>query len=124
MKLKSCLIIRCIALNTINKQEYLYKLKIYIKEHFPHATINLTINEPYWKEPESDEIIHQLFNDEFITVTEFIKYLLLSWHQKKINYEEDAVWSKLCHPEETFLMPEIEWVQIYTWKKDEELIIN
>ena len=88
-----------------------------MKEHFPQATINLTLNKPYWKEPESDEIIYQLFNNQFVTVTEFIKYFLLSWHQKKINQEESAIWSKLCHPEETFLMPEIEWVHIYTWKE-------
>jgi hypothetical protein len=116
--------IRCIALNTINTQELFYKLENYTKKYFPHAVINLTINEPYWKEPESDEIIYQLFNDQFITVTDFIKNIFLSWHQKKINYEENAVWSKLCHSEEIFLMPEVEWVQVYTWKDEEIPTVN
>lgn len=119
MKLQSCLMIRCIALNTIDTQELFYKLENYTKKYFPHAVIHLTINEPYWKEPESDEIIYQLFNDQFITVTDFIKNIFLSWHQKKINYEENAVWSKLCYSEQIFLMPEVEWVQIYTWEDEE-----
>lgn len=96
--------IRCIALNTISTQELLYKLENYTKKYFSNAVINLTIKEPYWKELESDEIIYQFSNDHFITVTEFIKYLFLSWHQKKINYEENAIWSKLCNPEEIFLL--------------------
>jgi len=25
------------------------------------------------------------------------------------------VWNKINHPEETFLIPEVEWVHIYTW---------
>jgi hypothetical protein len=116
--------IRCIAFNIINTQELFYKLENYTKKYFPHAVITLTINEPYWKEPESDEIIYQLFNDQFITVTDFIKNIFLSWHQKKINYEENAVWSKLCYSEQIFLMPEVEWVQIYTWEEEENPTMN
>jgi hypothetical protein len=124
MKLQSCLMIRCIASNTINMQELLLKLKQYINTYFPHATINLEINEPYWKYPECNEIIYNLLNDHFITVTELIKHLSLSWHHKKINGEEDAIWNQFCNPEEIFLMPEIEWVHIYTWEEDEEPVIN
>ncbi len=124
MKLQSCLMIRCIALNTINTQELFYKLENYTKKYFPYAEVNLTINEPYWKEPESNEIIYQLFNNQFVTVTDYIKNMFLSWHQKKINYEENAVWSKLCYSEQIFLMPEVEWVQIYTWEEEENPTMN
>ena len=120
MKVQSCLMIRCVAVNTINIQELLLKLKKYIHIYFPRATINLEINEFYWKYPECNEIIYNLLNDHFITVTEFTQHLSLSWHHKKTNEEEDAIWSQNCNPEETFLMPEVEWVHVYTWKTDEE----
>ena len=123
MKLQSCLMIKCITPNAINVNELAYKLENYIKKYFPQAIISLKTNESYWKYPECNKIIYQLFNNQSITVTEFIEHLFLSWHHKKFNVEEDAVWSKLCHPEELFFMPEVEWVDIYTWK-DEELIIN
>lgn len=124
MKLQSCLMIKCIALNTINTHELVYKLENYIKQYFPQAAIKLKINELYWKEPECNKIIYNLLNNKFITVTEFINNLPLSWHHKKINKEEDAIWSQLCNPEEVFLMPDVEWVQIYTWEECEETIIN
>lgn len=119
MKLQSCLMIQCIAPNTVNAQELLYKLENYIKKYFPRAIINLKTNEPYWKEPECNKIIYHLLSDQFITISEFIKHLLLSWHYKKFdNGEEDAVWSQLCNPEENFLISEVEWVHIYTWQED------
>jgi hypothetical protein len=115
--------IKCIAPKTINTNELAYKLEIYIKKYFPQAIINLKTNESYWKYPECNKIIYQLFNSQSITVTEFIEHLFLSWHHKKIDSEEEAIWNKNCYPEEVFLMPEIEWIHIYTWE-DEELIIN
>jgi hypothetical protein len=124
MKLQSCLMIKCIALNAINIQELLYKLENYTKKYFPQATINLVTNEPYWKYPECNTIIYNLVNDQLITVAAFIKHLPLSWQHKKINSEEDAVWSQSCYPEEFFLMPEIEWVHMYTWEEDKESTNN
>lgn len=124
MKLQTCLMIRCIAINTINMQELLLTLKKHINLYFPHATIHLEVNESYWKYPECNEIIYNLLNDHFVTVTEFTKYFSLSWHHINSNKEEEAIWSQNCHPEEKFLIPEIEWVQIYTWKKNEEQTVN
>lgn len=121
MKLQSSLMIRCIALNTIDMQKLLSKLKKYINAYFPQAIINLEINEPYWKYPECNEIIYNFLNYNFIAVTEFTKHLSLSWHYTKINGEEkEAIWNQFCNPEEVFLMPEIEWVHIYTWEDDKE----
>lgn len=122
MKLQSCLMIKCIAFNAISTQKLMCELEKYIKQYFPQAIIHLQTNESYWKEPEYNKIIYNLLNNQFITVTEFIDNLPISWHQKKINSEEGAVWSKLCHPEEFFLMPEVEWVDIYTWKESEKFI--
>jgi hypothetical protein len=124
MKLRSCLMIRCIAKNSIDTQELLLKLKKYINVSFPYANINLEVNEPYWKYPECNEIIYNLINDELVTVTEFIKHLFISWHHKKINNEEDAIWNQFCNPSEFFLMPEVEWVDIYTWEDEEISTIN
>lgn len=125
MKLQSCLMIQCIVPNTIDMQELFYNLENYIKKYFPKAIINLKSNEPYWKYPDCNKVIYNLLNDQFITISEFIKYLLLSWHYKSFdNGEEDAIWNQNCYPEEVFLMPKIEWVHIYTWKEDENVTIN
>lgn len=124
MKLQSCFMIRCIVLNTIDMRELLLKLKKHINLYFPHATINLEVNESYWKYPECNEIIYNFLNDHFITVTEFTKHFSLSWHHISSDTEEEAIWSQNCHPQENFLMPEIEWLQIYTWKENEESTIN
>lgn len=44
MKLQSCLMIKCIALNTIDIQELANSLHIYFKKKFPQAIINLRTN--------------------------------------------------------------------------------
>lgn len=126
MNLQSCLMIRCIALNTINPQELLYQLESYIEKHFSQGMINLRTNEPYWKYPECNELIYNLSNDECIRVSDLIKHFPVSWIYKDrcvystdFNREvlaEDAIWSQNCHSEETFLLPEVEWVQVYTWQ--------
>ncbi len=125
MKLQSCLMIQCIVPNTISTQELLSTLEDYIKQHFLKAVVNLKSNEPYWKEPECNKIIYNLLSSQFIPVSEFIKHLHLSWHYKKFgNEDEDAVWSQLCNPEESFLIPEVRWAHIYTWEDNKEPVIN
>ena len=69
-----------------------------------------------------------------IKVSNQIQYFSVSWIYKdryvysvdfnRQVYAEDAVWSKNCHPEETFLMPEITWVNVYTWEDEEISAIN
>lgn len=132
MKLQSCLMIRCIVLNNINIQELFFKLESYIKQQLPDATITLVSNKAYWKYPECNDIIYNVSNNQFIKVSDFIKYFFLSWiykdryvHSIDLNrdvYAEDAIWSQNCYPEEIFLMPEVEWVDIYTWQEEEPII--
>ena len=132
MKLKSCLMIKCIALNTINMEELFLNLQKDIKKHFNKAVITLVSNKQYWKYPECNDIIYNLSNDEFIKVADFIKHFFVSWIYKdryvysvdfnRQVWAEDAIWSKNCHPEEIFLMPEVSWVDIYTWEDEDEEI--
>jgi hypothetical protein len=115
-------------------QELFFKLESYIKKQFPNATIILVSNKAYWKFPECNDIVYNLSNDQFIKVSDLIQYFFISWLYKdghvysldfnRSVYAEDAIWSQNCHPEEFFLMSEVEWVQIYTWEDEENQIIN
>lgn len=134
MKLQSCLMIRCIALNTIDTQDLLIKLKQSIGSDYSNIEISLYANTPYWKYPECNEIIYNISYTESILIANLIKLFCLSWHYSESDvfdvdiqqtvHQETAIWNKNCHPTEQFLMPEIEWVHIYTWKNRNESIIN
>jgi len=134
MKFQSYIMIRCIAPNNINVQELSAKLKQSIQQQFPNLNVNLTTNIPYWKEPAFNSIIYGILNNQNIKVSELIKILPLSWEyseenvynldiQQSIN-KEDAIWSQLCHPEETFLNSIVDWVHIYTSQIAEEPTIH
>src|SRR5258708_37731165 len=109
MKLQSCLMIRCIAVNSINMKELFFKLKDYIEKQFPNAIITLMSNKSYWKYPECNDIVYNLSNNKFIKISDFIKQFFLSWvydvshvYSLDLNrsiYAEDAIWSQNCHPE-------------------------
>jgi hypothetical protein len=124
--------IRCIALNTIDMGNLFLSLQKDIKKHFNNAEITLVSNKQYWKYPECNDIVYNLSNDEFIKVSDFIKLFLVSWACKErylysvdLNrqvWAEDAIWSKNCYPEERFLVPTIEWVDIYTWEEEDPTI--
>jgi hypothetical protein len=75
--------IKCILLNTIDTENLIYEREEYVRKYFSEAVINLQTNQPYWKEPEYNKIIYNLLNNQFITVTEFIGKLSLSWNEKK-----------------------------------------
>lgn len=134
MKLKSCMMIKIIAQNIINIEQLTIKIYNHIIQHFPNAQINLKTNIPYWKYPEENVIIYNISNIKLITVPELIATFSLFWeykegHSYNIKTQqtenlEDTIWSKNCHPEELFLMPEVLWVHIYTWEDQKEPIIN
>jgi hypothetical protein len=134
MKLQSCLMIKCIGPNKINVQELSIKLEEYVKIYFPNAHIILKRNEPYWKEPGYNEFLYSFSNNQFVKVSEFIKNLPLSWdysegeyyciNDNKETYNERAIWSQLCYPEETFLNSNIDWVHIYTWEEADASTAN
>jgi len=110
------------------------KLQENIQKHFNLAVVTLVTNEQYWKYPECNEVIYNLSNHNFIQVSDFITYFSISWTYKdsyvysidlnREAYIQDAIWNRNCHPKEQFLMPEIEWVNIYTWEEDKNFIIN
>ncbi len=124
MKLQSYLMIKCIARNTINIQELLYQLENYAQKHFPQVKLKLITNEPYWKYPECNNVIYNLSSIDLVTVSDFIKYIPVSWiYNQNLNNlcDDNALWSQNCYPEEIFLMSEVEWVNIYTWQEDKNL---
>jgi len=118
--------IYCIAPNdneTIS--QLLEKLEEKTKENFPNAQITLKNSEIYWKFPECKKLIYNISNDYIISPSEFTDLFNISWefssgmvhdiNTNKKYYEESFIWNKSCHPSETFLVPQVSWVHIYTW---------
>ena len=126
--------IRCIAPNNINVRELSDKFNIIIKEYFSDINVILESNTSYWKEPNYNSIIYSILNNNHIKISNLITIFPLSWnyskgHAYKLDIQqkvesEDAIWSKLCHPEEVFMNPIIDWVHIYTSELPEEPIIG
>ena len=119
--------IRCITLNDDQSIEQLsQKLSTAIKHHWTHADINLYFNDKYWKYENTREVIYKISNPSNLCVNEFIKIFKITWeHSESIVFDVDkkqeveytrAIWNKNCHPDETFVIPEVEWVHIYTWR--------
>lgn len=122
--------VRCMIHNGTEEHvaELTMKLKQFLKEQFPQASCELAINAYYWKFPEDKEVIYEILGRETYGVSRFIKVIPIAWNfrgnncyevtQKKTFHNENAIWSKNVHPEESFLMPEITWVHIYTWPEE------
>ena len=110
------------------------ELEKIMRKYLIEPYIVLETNEPYWKYPESNSIVYSILNNQNIKVRDVIKCFPISWNYSEgyafnVNIQqrvdtEDAIWSKLCHPEEQFLMPEIDWVHIYTSEDEEGPTIN
>jgi len=118
----------------MNIQKLSIELEKQIKKYLPNTCITLEANKPYWKEPECNSIIYSVLNNQNIKISDLLTMSTISWNYSKgyvFNVDiqqrvdnEDAIWSKLCNPEEYFLMPEIRWAHIYTWETDKEPIVN
>ncbi len=130
MKLCRYIGIHIIASNDIDIKQLSMELEKIMRKYLIEPHIVLETNEPYWKYPECNTIVYSILNNQNIKVGDVIKYFPISWNYSEgyaynVNIQqrvdtEDAVWSKNCHPEETFLMPEIEWINIYT-SEDEQI---
>ena len=127
MKLCHYIGIYVIASDDINIEKLSIVLEKEIKKYFVDPCIVLETNEPYWKVPESRCIVYSVLNNQNVKVADIITLFSISWDyykgyaydvdiQQRVDTEE-SIWSKLCHPEEQFLMPEIRWGHIYTWEK-------
>jgi hypothetical protein len=126
--------IHLIAPNEINIEKLSAGLEEQIKKCLPLTYSTLEVNKSYWKDPTSSSIVYSFLNNQNTKIADILTLLPLSWEysegyvynvdiQQRVD-NEDAVWSKLCHPEEFFLMPEIKWVHMYTWETNKEPIIN
>lgn len=91
-------------------------------------------DKQYWKYPECNSIVYRILNNRNIKIEAIINLFPISWNysegcaynvdiQQRVD-TENAIWSKNCHPEEAFLMPEIKWINIYTWEEEENSTIN
>lgn len=134
MKLCHYIGIYVIASDDINIEKLSIILEKEIKKYFIDPCIVLEKNEPYWKLPESRCIVYSILNNQNVTIADIITLFSISWdYNKGYAYDvdiqqrvdtEESIWSKLCHPEEQFLMPEIRWTHIYTWERKESPTIN
>jgi len=133
MKLRHYIGIYVIA-NDINIENLSISIEKVIKKYFINPRIILETNELYWKEPESRCVVYSVLNNQMVKVSDLITFFPISWDykegcaynlsiQQQVNTEE-AIWSKLCHSDEQFLMPEIDWVHIYTSEDEEIPTIN
>jgi hypothetical protein len=128
---KSYLMLYCTIIddNEITKQLFTVFCNT-VQKHFPMAAVTVETNTIYWKVPHCRKIIYNLRNTAPIAVRDFIKIFDLNWNYSdgmvqdaatgEQYYQEDAFWSKLSNSEETFLIPEVRWVHVYTWLDDEK----
>ena len=134
MKLYHYIGIHIIASNVINITQLSVELKKMMEKYLRDPSIILESNESYWKFPDSNSIVYSVLNNQNVKIQEIVTSFLISWNYSNgyaynVNIQqrvdtEDAIWSKNCHPEEQFLMPEIEWVNIYTWEEEELSAVN
>lgn len=134
MELSHYIGIYVIASNDINIEKLSMAIEKRIKKYFINPHIILETNEPYWKEPESSCIVYSVLNNQMVKVSDIIALFPIAWDykegcaynlsiQQQVDTEE-AIWSKLCHPKEQFLLPEVDWVHIYTGEEEEGPTIN
>lgn len=122
-----CIIIQCIFPgNNAIKDQLLVNLNNHIQKQWPNAKLTVEFYSDYPKIDGDKKIVYGVTHSPKIMVQELIRNFQLSWNyreslvrdvdsQKNYN-QESAIWSQLNHPNEIFLIPEIEWVHIYTWE--------
>lgn len=126
---RSYLMIRCIAADK-NKswEQFSIALIKIITATYPNSEVVLVQSIQYWKQADNIEIIYNITNDTPVLVYDFIKIFNLTWiytdgmvfsvEKNQSVYEEEAIWSQLNHPLETFITQDIKWVDVYTWIND------
>ncbi len=134
MKLYHYIGIHLVADKNINIEELSIELEKQIKKYLPNTHITLETNEPYWKDPEANNIVYSITNNKNIKIEKLLTLFPISWDysessaynvdiKQNVNHET-AVWSQLCYPEEMFLISIVRWVHIYTWETNEDIAIN
>ena len=108
------------------KDLLLQKISELVAQHYPQTTVSLEYYGDYWKWENTKEITYGVSNITPIHVYDFIKIFPVRWEYSENmvhdvdthnRYKlEEADWSKNCMPNETFLIPEVTWVHIYTWR--------
>jgi|GEM_PF-3026450 len=122
----SCLAVRCILADKEKIADALLtKLNLFTRDTWQCLDIKITNNEKYWKYEGARDLIFKISSPNALSVGKFIAIFNVTWaySQEKVFaierqqsvLEEDAVWNKNIHADETFLLPEVEWVHIYTW---------
>jgi len=125
MNNKSYIMIHCIFLNENDiEKKLLSLLKEKVHQHWPNASIDLKMSANYWKLDGYKEAIFSISFQDMMNVHNFIKFLNLTWDFSSNKVEdvdshesfqqESAVWSKIDNNSEIFLIPEVEWIHIYT----------
>jgi hypothetical protein len=119
--------VRCImqSSHSADKENLLSSLEKIVKNCWSDAVVVLKTDNDYWKWQGYREFIYNVSCPKFIFVSEVMTLFDIKWEYLKnevfnvdTNKEydsEEAIWSKINHPEEVFLKPEVEWVHIYTW---------
>lgn len=120
-----CIMIRCILpIKNIEMINVLHtELNAIVIQHWPKAYTSIEHNTDYWKIQGNKDIAFGIVNSFPITVRNFIDCFPIKWNYTetminttiKKNYYESAIWSQLCAPQETFLLPIVEWVNVFTW---------
>jgi len=89
--------IRCIVSNK-NKpwDQFSAALTKIITKAYPNLEIVLVQNIPYWKHPDSNEVVYSITNDALILVCDFIKIFDLTWVYTNsiVFYVENKVFMK------------------------------
>lgn len=96
-----------------------------VNKVFNDVQFSLFANRHYWKYPEDKEVIFKVSGTEPLKVINFISHITLSWEYKsgvahdsetkEVFFDERATWHQYEDSEESFFLPSVNWVHVYTW---------
>jgi hypothetical protein len=105
--------------------ELLGALQKRVLQYWPHGHVAFISCTDYWKFEGDKVIIFGIALYPRLSVQDVIKIFNVTWDYSEGNVynvetnkkysHESAVWSQLCNPMEVFLIPQVDWVHIYTW---------
>lgn len=79
----------------------------------------------YYKSPDEKKCVLSLIFQKNIKIIELISFFKCKWAYEKDSIldesnntveEEEAIWSKLCNPNQIFIDPKVQWVHMYNWE--------
>ncbi len=109
------------------------KLKDLIKKEIEKITKKLDLESTiawkyeanYYKMPNHKDCTLEVIFQKNIKITELIPFFNCKWVYENESIldknnnsieEEEAIWSKLCNPEQVFIDPKVQWVHRYNWE--------